>query len=357
MKVYYEKIVSTPYKLFGAWESDSFSLKQIFFQNTSVLSDSIKDDRFSRYYIAICLTIENQSECEDPTGIRFHKRPIVTADFKNYSINVLNVFRNFLSLHFGKVFFDHGVIRCNEDICLPQINYYQPLKNVRHYCCNGRPRAHFDFGNNLREVGERLNRLLPLLERDDKKVGSFLRAMELYYNALEYYNLNETVSFILFVSAIETLIECFLESNIRLKLLDADEEVAGIYKLIDTEICSEEGKNKLKKFISDIYKVKQKFIKLILQYLDDDFYANPEDDGPFSTVNKQEMEKFLSKVYDIRCKFIHDGHDISHKVSKCYNFKNCLRAPIVQWVERISRYLLNRIYIELSRDSDKKYPA
>jgi hypothetical protein len=280
MLVYYECLLSTPFELFGVAKGEGYSIDHVFFQNTSIESTDIIDPRLYKKYIVIKMTIENSSECENSADDLkyFHKNPLTSASFTDYSINFSEQLRNFLSLYFGKVFYDNGVVRCDDRFQLPNLTQNNPIKYKDHFCFNNLPRSNFNNGNNLVGCEASIDKFLALLRTNERRIVSFLKALDSYYNALKLYNTDEVTSFIFLVRTIETLTHDYLNFRIEDYIKELPDVINIIDQFIDPHTFASENQQ-VRDYVLDLkHAPTAKFKQLVLKYLDSDFFSNPEND-------------------------------------------------------------------------------
>jgi hypothetical protein len=344
LKTYNEMLLSTPFMINGRLESESFALRPISPPNHMPRYEEFQYTSVFRSMFVLSLTVEVDSI--NPLGVDnkslgpYHKTPLEIADMDG--VRALKVFRNFLSLHYGKIFFDHGVTRINDHFSLPNINYFIPLKNARHPVCNMLDRLDFSQSGELSNSEDSLKRLGVLLKKGTNKNKDFLKSLNLYYNALEQYNINETLSFMLFVTSIETLTHKYSKkSNITSRNLDSDDYFfTKIINIIETDVGQSENRDFLKGFVLERYKVKMKFVDFVLQFLNENFYEIWEDRGiDRSAISKEEIEELLNRIYNLRSNYLHRGEDISIEI-KLYS--------LLILIERITRFILIKVFDELT---------
>lgn len=337
MIVYYEKLLSTPYDVIGAVESESFTIDHVFFENQDFSS------RFYRRYLVLSLTVENGTEAQS-NYIMHHLKPIIIDN--SYDLSISDVFRNYLALHFGKIFIDHGVIKCEKNFLLPRQMGYLPIKYPGHRCCNNVPRSDFNQGNSLAGIEAGFNKLLALLSGPGLDVKAFVKALELYYNGLNYYNLDETISFIMFISAIETLIDKYCHDDRETSVYKNEAELRDIFSIIDQYIPQNSNDNKkIKRYIlKDKHAISIRFRKTIIQYLDHAFFNVSESDGTVLDIQRDDLDTALKMVYKIRSNYLHDGRDISSDVRLPMSINGAARISPLVFMERVVRYVLMKIF-------------
>ena len=357
MLVYYESLLSTPFELFGIANGEGYSVDHVFFQNTSIESIDITDPRYYKKYIIIKMTIENGSECENSNEERkyFHKNPLTAVDFIDYSVNFPEQLRNFLSLYFGKVFYDNGIVRCNDRFQLPNLTHNNPVKYKNHFCFNNLPRSNFNNGNNLVGCENSIDKFLALFQRNEPRIVSFLKALESYYNALKLYNTDEVTSFIFLVRTIETLTHEYLNFRKEEYIKELPDVIKLIDQFINPNTFSSENQQ-VRDYILDLrHATTAKFKQLILKYLDSEFYYNHENhQKTFLDTEESEMDKKLGHFYALRSNYLHKGENIDFDVKYSvpimrYNKKPVYGGtPAIVQMERISRYVLYKVFNEIT---------
>ena len=143
-----------------------------------------------------------------------------------------------------------------------------------------------EFPNNMLELYNKLKSLpYNLLEK-------YIRACEVYQEALLLSNYNSNISFFLFI----VCIECLSGKNQTFY----DYLTSEMKKLNKKEISTNEIKDFSDKF-NEEYGLKKNFIKFIVNYF-------KEWDNGFSS--EEEFKDFLSSIYNLRSKFTHEGENL-----------------------------------------------
>jgi hypothetical protein len=60
------------------------------------------------------------------------------------------------------------------------------------------------------------------------------------------------------------------------------------------------------------------------------------------------MKGVLGLFYDLRSKYLHVGENVEFKVKNCFSNKGYARSPAIVQMERISRYVLYKIFEEIT---------
>jgi hypothetical protein len=184
----------------------------------------------------------------------------------------------------------------------------------------GRPRAYDDRPNSLLGFGRYRGLILPsvvgrhsledlkplswLLDISPEDVIALIRAARLYQDALWIAESEPALSWIMFVSALETAANQWRrEKDSPIARLEASKpELLDILR----ENCEQEIPEKVAGIIVDSLGSASKFISFVLEFLPDPPKKRPIDWLQFEWSNKS-MRNTLRKIYDYRSKALHDG--------------------------------------------------
>ena len=149
-----------------------------------------------------------------------------------------------------------------------------------------------------------LYRLKDILELRDAEGVALIRAARLYQDALWVGETDQNLAWIMLVSALETIADCWAGESL------SDEEVLNkihgeLFKRLNEE-CSSETVNYISKYLKKLVGSTKKFRSLCLEFMPDQPATRPEEFLQIDWSPKG-WEKILGKVYHYRSKALHEG--------------------------------------------------
>lgn len=150
--------------------------------------------------------------------------------------------------------------------------------------------------SNLSSLSEWFDLIMAL---EDKVHHKFILAVRLYHKAILLIEEEPDLAYLNLVSSVEVLCQDVELDGIT--LADVDSELAKLVNLLDDNI-----RDNIKKRILNREKfIKRKFVKFILDNVDDSFWFG---DGPeYGRVEQDKLEGLLGRIYNQRSKTLHSG--------------------------------------------------
>lgn len=205
-----------------------------------------------------------------------------------------------LSVFYGKVFYFHGAFEEQGLYIVPQINYiHQKYKMAYPY--NNIPRKETKIECRLEELN-RIKNILDLLippeEADNFK--EFLAATKQYLLSIRYANNDPDIAYLSLVESGEIL------SN-SIKIEESELYDPEILTLLNEIRFSNNGERKYNLIKSSLRQIKRRYLRTIMNYLDEEFYANPYTEHLHCSFSRMNVEGYIKGSYDLRSRYVHRG--------------------------------------------------
>jgi hypothetical protein len=323
-------LLSTTSYLVGQYEEENFLL------SIAINRDLKRYDILDHEYFISAVRVPPHDKSCDP--------------FPDYSGrgDILSIY---LSILYGKRFDNHGVVESSGMFWLPN---YSPFGNYNpNLPFNSRkPRPDLEIPLVLDEF----KRIFPLLneEQVNSRFRHFIRsAGRFYVHALKHIEPQPEIAFLDLITCGEILSN-FFEYN-QDDLLDGQikRDLTHIEETID------DGDKIVRRIRSELFKVKGRFTKTILNLLNPYFFQQSEANESWGSLKKSDILIRIKAAYDLRSRYVHTGESFGWWVApwSAYNneipfgepiiadkeFKKILvRSPTLIGMERIMRFCLLR---------------
>jgi len=156
-------------------------------------------------------------------------------------------------------------------------------------------KPYFDMLEGLRKTEE---------DKSLRRLEPFMLAARFYHLGFSLIGKDETLAYISFVSAVESLLHDYNINSITLE--DWNEQAARLIK----ESTPDDKYQEIQKVIlANLPRIKQRFIACIKEHLTERFWSDPTrpkgNSNRFNDVS--EIEKYLGRIYDARSGTLHAG--------------------------------------------------
>ena len=271
----------------------------------------------------------------------------------NYSF-IGNIVCSYLSVLFGKRFDNHGLIESVGNFRFPDLS-----SSLISICDSKLPfnsfkkRNSFSIDLNL-QYFRCFERMFIDREIETKFRHTFDTCCKFYWQALKTVEVDAEIAYLNLITAGEVLSNYFEYSKEEL----IDEDTLILLKIIEKEL--DKGKEIRNNFESKMRSIKSKYVKTIMNFIDDDFFQKSNVLKKTHDFNKVDFEKNIKASYDLRSKFTHTGLafgnwikpgsgysdlPIGLPVTNDSNLNKILsKAPLFNGLERVIRYVLLKFY-------------
>lgn len=205
-----------------------------------------------------------------------------------------------LSVLFGKRFDSHGPLESNGSFGVPTLDHFDSFcipslpQNSRN------PRSNYPVALDMRHVAC-FGPLFLANQLDGKIKRQYYTACSFYARALQSIENDSDAAYLYLITCGEVIANIVNKDAVA--LLDDDTKNA----LAKIESDLEGGKRIANMFKSKLKQVKKRFVRTIVEMLDDDFFANPEADERGFGLNAADIESNIGAAYDVRSKYVHTG--------------------------------------------------
>lgn len=215
--------------------------------------------------------------------------------------NLSHIYSILFSVHFGKVFYDHGLLESKGMHFVPKIEtprniYYElaPFNSTARAdaCCST------DWGSLLSLEQFFSNEFISGVTN---KLNIFLIAARHYWLSLNQVLLEPDIAYINLVTAAEILSSNFEFDDKNL----FDEDTIKMFEEIEQKL--DNGPKKVKIVKSRFFQVKRKYWLTIQNLIDDAFYSSSPYKG--KKIVKAKLEKLAKNAYDLRSGYLHAGEE------------------------------------------------
>lgn len=257
----------------------------------------------------------------------------------------------YLAVLFGKRFDNHGPLECIGHFRVPHMQPYSSICNPILPQNNHRPRV--DLGIEL-DISE-LSKIACLFDDDisDRFLHFFDAASRFYLQALQCFETKPETAYLHLITCGEILSNYYEYDKEDL----IDEKTKIILSAIENGL--EDGPEVVKQIKSRLLQVKKRFVKTILNLINDHFFSNSESYNEHTKLEKDGFERRVAAAYDLRSRYVHTGIDFGDWITmnrldnsevqdgtpeiEDREFASMLaKAPTYFGMERIMRYCLLR---------------
>lgn len=270
----------------------------------------------------------------------------------NYTFELIT---SLLAVLYGKTFHYHGIIESHGTHYIPDLSGLQQLRNTR-FPFNSNNCRH-DFGINLNF--NELHKFSPLLKghiTDTKFINIFYTACKFYLKAINTAEKEPDLAYLHLITALEIASNIYITKEMSEELFTENE----ISRLEKIKSIPDDGEHLYKYFKNKFSHIKRKFVRTVLDNIDDKFWAHTESINTLGAFSQDTFEDAIKAAYDFRSKYVHVGQASEFRILKshgyCYEVpirtnkyksnsieKTLNRAPTFFGLERITRYVLLQI--------------
>jgi hypothetical protein len=257
----------------------------------------------------------------------------------------------YLAVLFGKRFDNHGPLECIGYFRVPHMQAYSSICNPILPQNNHRPRVDLGIELDLSEI----IKIKCLFNDDisDRFFHFFDAASRFYLQALQCFETNPETAYLHLITCGEILSNYYEYDTEEL----IDENTKFILKEIENAL--DNGPEVVKQIKSRFLQVKKRFVKTILNLINDRFFLNSESNNENTKLDKDGIERRVAAAYDLRSRYLHTGIDFGDWITmnrldnsevqdgtpevEDREFASILaKAPTYFGMERIMRYCLLR---------------
>lgn len=325
-------LISSSCRIRGKYENEFIKIKDSY--DRSQLYFTHSDTPIARNFYVLEITIEEETSDD-----------LVINTYDGLS----RIYSTLFSVHFGKTFYDHGLLESKGIHYVPKIelpnNIYYELAPF-----NSSPRMDA-CGENSWESISNIERFFcnEFLEGITEKMNIYLVASRHYWLSLNQILDDPDIAYINLVTSIEILSSNFQFTDVELFDEDTRRLFAEIENLLD------DGETKVKSIRQRFFQVKRKYMLTVIRLIDERFYSSSPYKG--RKIDASNLETLVKKAYDLRSGFLHSGCSFGHHTvvrpdlgDECGNpwsdnfstqTKNILKSsPRYMGMERIVHYCL-----------------
>ena len=258
----------------------------------------------------------------------------------------------YLSILFGKQFYNHGRIESNGHFFLPHITDSIEPCNASLSFNNHTPRRDLEIPLNLAEI-KRIQSLLDSTSHAPRFEHILRSAGRFYLHALQAAESQPEVAYLDLITCGEILSnfydypdEDFPDDDLKQDLTRISEELKG-------------GEEIVRRIRKRLFQVKRKFTTTVLRLLSPYFFSQTEATEQFCALKSDGIESRIKAAYDLRSLYVHTGIDFGIWISNGTHYheevqigtpvvdnpdfkKLLVKSPTFCGLERIMRFALLR---------------